>query len=196
MDDRNGDDAPRRRDVLRLGLGGAAALALGGVAALAARGAGAQPRVWQIDPALCVQCENCALKCVRTPSAVKCFHTFSMCGYCKLCFGFFPPGATALNESAENQLCPTGAIRRSLVEEPYFEYAIDEDLCIGCAKCVKGCNAFGNGSLFLQVQHDLCLHCNECSIARQCPAQAFRRVPADRPYLLKGDVTPFGNPTP
>ena len=65
------------------------------------------------------------------------------------------------------------------------EYTIDEPLCIGCAKCVKGCNAFGNGSLFLQVRHDRCLNCNECSIAAACPSQAYKRVPSNEPYLIK-----------
>jgi electron transport complex protein RnfB len=142
--------------------------------------------VWQIDPARCVQCGGCALNCVLNPSAVKCVHAFSMCGYCKLCFGYFQPGAPALTADAENQLCPVGAIRRRFVEDPYHEYTIDESLCVGCGKCVKGCAAFGNGSLFLQVRHDVCVNCNECSIARNCPTQAFRRVPADQPYLLKG----------
>jgi len=56
---------------------------------------------------------------------------------------------------------------------------------MGCGKCVKGCKTFGNGSLFLQVRHDRCLNCNECSIAAACPSGAFKRVPADKPYLLK-----------
>ena len=59
-------------------------------------------------------------------------------------------------------------------------------ICSGCAKCVKGCGAFGNGSLYLQVRHDRCLNCNECSIAEECPSGAFKRVPADHPYILKG----------
>jgi electron transport complex protein RnfB len=42
-----------------------------------------------------------------------------------------------------------------------------------------------NGSLYLQVRHDRCLDCNDCSIASACPTQAFRRVPAADPYLLK-----------
>lgn len=109
-----------------------------------------------------------------------------MCGYCKLCFGYFQPDAAELSSAGENQLCPTGAIRRKFIEDPYYEYTIDNDLCIGCGKCVKGCNTFGNGSLYLQVRHDLCLNCNECSIARNCPADAFTRLPADRPYMLKG----------
>ena len=50
---------------------------------------------------------------------------------------------------------------------------------------VKGCQEFGNGSLFLQIRHDRCQHCNQCAIALACPAQAFVRVPTDQPYLLK-----------
>ena len=141
--------------------------------------------VWQIDPSKCIACGNCATYCVLDDSAVKCVHSFPMCGYCDLCTGYFRPSPIALNSGAENQLCPTGAIRRTFVEEPYFEYTIDEPLCIGCGKCVKGCNAFGNGSLYLQVRHDRCQHCNECAIAAACPSQAFRRVPADDPYLQK-----------
>jgi electron transport complex protein RnfB len=108
-----------------------------------------------------------------------------MCGYCDLCTGFFEPEPRALDTGAENQLCPVDAIKRSFIEDPYYEYIIDESLCIGCAKCVKGCNAFGNGSLFLQVRHDRCLNCNECSIAAACPSQAYKRVPADEPYIIK-----------
>lgn len=141
--------------------------------------------VWQLDPYKCISCGQCATNCVLEDSAVKCVHAYALCGYCELCTGFFAPDPPALNEGAENQLCPTGAIRRSFIEDPYHEYTIDELLCIGCGKCVKGCNAFGNGSLFLQVRHDRCVNCNECAIARFCPSQAFHRVPADQPYLLK-----------
>jgi electron transport complex protein RnfB len=108
-----------------------------------------------------------------------------MCGYCKLCFGFFLPGAASLTSAAENQVCPTAAIKRQFIETPYFEYTIDEPLCIGCGRCVKGCGAFGNGSLVLQVRHDRCVNCNECAIARNCPADAFSRVPAEEPYLFQ-----------
>jgi len=66
-----------------------------------------------------------------------------------------------------------------------LEYNVEESLCNGCGKCVKGCTVFGNGSLFLQVRHDRCLNCNECSIAAACPSQAYKRVPANEPYLLK-----------
>jgi electron transport complex protein RnfB len=94
-----------------------------------------------------------------------------------------------LTTGGENQLCPTSAIKRNFVEDPFFEYSIDEDLCIGCGKCVKGCSSFGNGSLHLQINHDLCVNCNECAIARMCPSDAISRVPSDKPYNIKGDFT-------
>ena len=152
---------------------------------LAARPRVGRRTVWQLDPAKCIQCGRCATNCVLALSAVKCVHRFEMCGYCKLCFGFFQPGASALTSAAENQICPAGAIRRKLVESPFYEYTIDESLCTGCGRCVKTCGAFGNGSLVLQVRHDRCVNCNECSIARDCPAGAYTRVPADQPYLFK-----------
>lgn len=141
--------------------------------------------VWQLDPQKCLRCGQCATACVLEQSAVKCVHTMALCGYCELCTGYFDPEPHALNTGAENQLCPAGAIHRKFIEDPYYQYEIEEPLCIGCAKCVEGCNRFGNGSLYLQVRHDRCLNCNECAIARVCPADAFRRVPADHPYLEK-----------
>ncbi|MBN2313536.1 MAG: hypothetical protein JXM79_06375 [Sedimentisphaerales bacterium] len=174
-----------RRNFLRDGLWGGCIAALGMVAGSAARKHESEELVWQIDPYTCVACGNCATHCVLEESAVKCVQLYEICGYCDFCPGYFEPGANVLESGAENELCPTGAIIRKFIEEPYYEYSIDETLCIGCAKCVKGCAAFGNGSFFLQVRHDRCLNCNECSIALACPSGAFRRVPADQPYLLK-----------
>jgi len=180
-----------RREILREGVQMAAFLGVGGlVGFVAGRKATSEPLVWQIDPYKCIACGNCATHCVLDPSAVKCVNSFPICGYCDLCTGYFPPEPAALNTGAENQLCPTGAIIRKLVEEPYYEYTIDEELCIACGKCVIGCAAFGNGSLYLQVRHDRCLNCHECSIAIACPSQAFVRVPASEPYLLKHKYKP------
>ena len=176
-----------RRQFFRESARTTAAMGIGGVAGYAASQAGAKDLVWQLDPDKCVQCGNCATECVLNPSAVKCVHAYDVCGYCKLCGGYFKPDAHRLDTAAENQLCPTGAIKRKFIEDPYFEYSIDEQLCIGCGKCVKGCGSFGNGSLYLQVRHDRCVNCNDCSIARSCPADAYRRVPALTPYLLRGE---------
>jgi electron transport complex protein RnfB len=170
-----------RRNFLRM----AAAVGGGGVIWQAARPAGGET-VWQLDPTKCVQCGRCATECVLNPSAVKCVHSYQICGYCDLCGGYLQPGAKTRDTGAESQLCPVAAIKRTFIEDPFFQYTIDEDLCVGCGKCVKGCGLFGNGSLYLQVKHDLCVNCNECAIARSCPADAFRRVSADDPYLLKG----------
>ncbi len=142
--------------------------------------------VWQIDPYKCTQCGNCATYCVLNPSAVKCVHAFQICGYCDICSGYYAADRLEESTAAESQLCPVDAItRRHTGEEPYYEYTIDEALCIGCGKCVKGCAAFGNGSLYMQVRHDRCVNCNECAIAVACPAGAFVRVSVDKPYILK-----------
>ncbi|MBN2412128.1 ferredoxin [candidate division KSB1 bacterium] len=185
------DKSPKyhdRRSFIKNGLNTTAALALGGIAGFTITRSTKGDMVWQIDPDKCIQCEKCAINCVLYPSAVKCVHAYAMCGYCKLCGGYHQPGTKRLDTAAESQLCPTNAIKRTFVENPYFEYTIDEKLCIGCAKCVKGCGSFGNGSLFLQVRHDICVNCNECNIALNCPADAWVRVPADNPYLFRGEV--------
>ncbi len=149
------------------------------------RKANAKGYLWQIDPYKCTQCDNCKTSCVLTPSASKCTNAFPLCGYCDLCPGYLRQGVKTISTAAENQLCPTGAIKRRFVEEPYFEYKIDETLCNGCAKCVKGCADFGNGSLYMQIRHNLCVNCNDCGIARACPSHAVIRVPAKEPYIYK-----------
>jgi len=174
-----------RRGLFGKGLWGVCAAAVGGIGAYLF-GKSRQPLTrWQIDPQKCVACGNCATYCVLAESAVKCVQAYAMCGYCDLCTGYLEPSPKALDTGAENELCPTGAIERVFVEDPYYEYNIIEELCIGCGKCVKGCVAFGNASLYLQARHDRCLNCNECAIAAACPVQAWVRVPADQPYLLK-----------
>ena len=174
-----------RRQFLREATRGTAIAGIGVLLGRLAGGHTTAATVWQIDPHKCTRCGQCATHCVLEQSAVRCVHSHAMCGYCQLCTGYFEPEPNELTTAAENQLCPTAAIKRTYVEDPYYEYVIDEKLCIGCAKCVEGCNRFGNGSLYLQVRHDRCVNCNECSIARVCPSEAFVRVPAQQPYLLK-----------
>jgi len=187
MADQKPDKIINRREFVKKGLGTAAGVSLAGVAGVLSFNSTTEELVWQLDPSICVQCEKCSTSCVLHESAVKCVHSYSMCGYCDLCSGYLQPGAKSRDTGAESQLCPTGALKRTYVEDPYFEYVIDEELCIGCAKCVKGCGSFGNGSLYLQVKHDRCVNCNVCSISRVCSSQAFTRVPASKPYILRGD---------
>ena len=141
---------------------------------------------WQIDPHKCTQCGRCETHCVLNVSAVKCVHAKKVCGFCDLCGGYYRSNVKELNTAAENLMCPTGAIIRRFIEQPYFEYDIIESLCNGCGKCVKGCTAFGNGSLYLQIKQELCANCNECEIAKACPADAISRVPLSMAYRLKG----------
>lgn len=183
------DKAHSRRDFINKGVRLTLGLTVVGTGALAlSRRSGGEEYVWQIDPFKCTQCGRCATECVMAESAVKCVHAYDLCGYCDLCGGYFKPGAK-LQTGAENQLCPTAAIQRKFIEEPYFEYIIDEELCIGCAKCVKGCSAFGNGSLHLQIRHDRCKNCNQCAIATACPSKAISRVAVNKPYIIKGNFT-------
>ncbi|MCF8373167.1 MAG: ferredoxin [Bacteroidales bacterium] len=182
-----------RRDFVRMGARASIGFALAGVAGFSLVDLNKEKYVWQIDPFKCTQCGRCADHCVLKPSAVKCVHAFALCGYCDLCGGYLKPEAKERTTAAENQLCPTAAIQRKYIEDPYFEYVIDEALCIGCAKCVKGCGSFGNGSLHLQIRHDLCDDCNECAIARVCPSDAIVRVSIDEPYMIKGNFSKDGN---
>ena len=140
---------------------------------------------WQIDPKKCTFCGRCETNCVLPMSAVKCVHAVKVCGYCDLCGGYYRANVKELNTAAENLMCPTGAISRKFIEEPYFEYSINESLCNGCGKCAKGCNSFGNGSLYLQIKQDLCKGCNECAIAKVCPADAIKRVSVADAYDKK-----------
>lgn len=165
------------RGLLLLALGGG----MGGLVARNVRASGGM--VWQIDPEKCTMCGQCATNCVLDRSAVRCQNLFDMCGYCDLCTGYFGSQPAAINEGAENQICPTGAIVRKYVEDPYFEYTIDPKKCIGCAKCVKDCMQYGNGALYLQIDQGECVHCNQCSIATRCPSHAISRVPAERPNI-------------
>ena len=185
MSSESDDNLMNRREFLKYCVRAGVVLSVGGLVGAAARRSIFAEEVWQLDPYVCKQCGRCATECVITPSAVKSVHVFAICGYCDLCSGYFKQGTLALNTAAENQLCPTNALVRTFVEDPYYQYVVDESKCIGCGRCVKGCSAFGNGSLQLQVRHDRCLDCDDCAIARVCPSRAYRRVPSIQPYLMK-----------
>lgn len=177
----------RRKFLLTSGriIAGGAILAITGLSFRKAKAQQAE-YFWQIDPQKCTFCGRCETDCVLPMSAVKCVHAVKVCGFCDLCGGYYRANVKELNTAAENLMCPTGAIQRKFVEEPYFEYTVNENLCNGCGKCAKGCNSFGNGSLYLQVKQELCTNCNECQIAKICPSDAIKRVTISKAYDLKG----------
>jgi len=186
MEDNKNSPLSRRKFLHTFGsaVAGGTILALTG--GLATKLSGKDMLYWQIDPDKCIECGRCETDCVLSVSAVKCMHAKMVCGFCDLCGGYYRSNVKDLNTAAENLMCPTGAIYRKFIEDPYFEYTIDESLCTGCAKCVKGCNSFGNGSLYLQIKRELCVNCNECQIAKVCPSDAISLVGFDTPYNLKG----------
>lgn len=175
------EPSPRRVFLRRVGQGTVGALLGGAVVGGVFRGRRGD-LLWQIDPAKCTACGQCRCLCVREISAAKATHHFPICGYCDLCTGYFIAEPPALDTGAENLQCPTGALQRRYVEQPFYEYTIDRDLCNGCGQCVAGCGRFGNGSLFLQIHHEYCKHCNECRIAAGCPADALVRVPLEEAW--------------
>lgn len=185
------DNSATRRDFIKQTAGGVSLAAIGLTVGWTGKDAVDQPYVWQIDPSRCRNCiddtpqtcDKCMDRCVLSPSAVRVVHAYAACGYCRLCTGFFTTDAPRLDEAAENQLCPVNAIKRTFVGDPYFEYTIDEDACIGCGRCAKGCAQYGNGSLYMQIRHERCVDCNKCAIAEHCPNDAVKRVPADAAYI-------------
>jgi electron transport complex protein RnfB len=170
-----------RRKFLREGLWGACLAGLGTAAGLTVARNNRDNTVWQIDPGLCIKCGQCATHCVLELSAVKCVQAYALCGYCDLCTGYLVPEPTALDTSAENALCPTGAIQRTYIEDPYYQYTIDESPATAAASA-SGARP-GNGSLYSSASRPL----PELQRAPCCrvPSQAFRRS-RRRPYLLKG----------
>jgi Na+-translocating ferredoxin:NAD+ oxidoreductase subunit B len=178
-------DKPTRRQFLKGCARVAGAAAVGAVALKLTARADAD-KVWQLDPKVCSDCGKCALKCVLKQSAVRAVNNFDECGYCRICPAYFDTTSRENEDGTFDTLvCPRNAMRRRLVgksdpDDPnnnYYEYTIDESLCNGCGLCVARCkpNA-GNGALHLQVRHDLCRDCNQCSIATACPPQAFYRA--------------------
>lgn len=153
-------------------------------------------KVWQIDPDVCEICRDnldrdgwakCATECVLKRSAVRAVNDYSICGYCLIC-----PAYHDVNSDPDDFGVPTGKVcpQDAIIRKPvgmvdpmdpannFFEYSIDETKCNGCGICVENCKPpMGNASLRLEVRHNLCLDCNECSIAQACPYEAFARKP-------------------
>jgi electron transport complex protein RnfB len=147
---------------------------------------------WQIDPEKCQYCGLCATACVRTPSAVKAVNDQKKCSNCVACYGHISDSKTPSEkiDSDGARVCPYDAVVRenfSGGSDGMFLYSNDPARCVGCARCVARCNEMGNRSMFMIIRPDLCLGCNECSIAKVCPAQAIERIPREPADDFRGD---------
>ena len=134
---------------------------------------------WRINPEKCSSCGLCETSCVRKPSAVKAVNDQKKCSNCIVCHGHLLEESVATEkiDSEGVRVCPYDAVKRHHFGGDYYQYSIDDKNCVGCGKCSKRCEADGTKSLFLIVRPDLCLNCNQCSIALVCPEGAIERVP-------------------
>lgn len=137
---------------------------------------------WQINLDKCDFCGKCSVGCVQKPSAIKALNDQKKCSSGIVCYGYI----TDKNIPSEqiqhcaNLVCP----ERAVVRTPFsggasgnFLYTIDQNRCTGCARCVLPCHDLCAQSMFLAIRPDLCLQCNDCTAARDCPHQAIERVP-------------------
>lgn len=166
---------------------------------------------WAIAPNKCINirlgvtgadkvCEACATSCVLPLSAVRAVNEHSLCGRCCICPAYFDVRSSMGSDGLPTKkICPRDAIKRTVIgdvdeNDPlnnFYEYTIDEELCNGCGRCVMECkDPAGLGSIRLEVRYDRCLHCNQCTIATQCPEDAYTRVgPQPRPAIaLEGEA--------
>lgn len=202
---------PDRRQFLQRTGQTVCTVALGGTAIMLGQRA-CSGDAWVIAPNKCVNirlgvtgadevCKVCSTDCVLSLSAVRAVNDYSKCGRCCICPAYYdvrsPVGSDGL---PTKKLCPRDAIERKVIGDvdPYdplnnfYEYTIDEEKCNGCGLCVMECkDPAGLGSIRLEVRYDLCLRCNQCSIAVNCPEDAYCRVgPQPNPAsALEGEHT-------
>lgn len=139
---------------------------------------------WQIDPEKCRSCGICETACVRKPSAAKAINDQKKCSNCVVCYGHISNLSIESEriDSDGERICPHDAVVRKNYcggINGMFLYSHDHGLCTGCAKCVEACNSHGTKSMFMVIRPDLCLGCNECSIAGACPHDAIERIPRE-----------------
>ncbi|MEA2068251.1 MAG: hypothetical protein U9P12_03525 [Verrucomicrobiota bacterium] len=147
---------------------------------------------WQIDPEKCKSCGLCATTCVRKPSAVKAVNDPKKCSNCVVCYGHITNKHIDSDkiDSEGEHVCPVNAVDRKNFSggiDGMFLYTQDPKTCIACGRCTKRCNEHGTKSMFLVIRPDLCLGCNECSIAIACPHDAIERIPREPVDDYRGD---------
>ena len=188
MSEQKGNKKIDRRQFLLTTGRAACVLAIGGLAYriisshMDEETAGPRSRyVWAIDPFACTACGKCETECVRKPSAVKAVNDQKKCSYCVVCYGHITNTRIPTDRIMTDgiRLCKHDAVRRrSFSGQPdgHFIYDIDHNKCTACGLCVQQCLEHGSESIFLIIRPDLCLACNDCSIARRCPEKAIDRV--------------------
>jgi electron transport complex protein RnfB len=147
---------------------------------------------WQVDPEKCTYCGLCETACVPKPSAAKALNDQKKCSNCVVCYGHITDTHIDSDkiDSEGDRVCPVDAVVRNNFSggvDGMFLYSNDPKKCVGCAKCVKRCNEHGTKSMFLVIRPDLCLDCNECSIAIACPEKAIERIPREAVDDYRGD---------
>lgn len=188
-------DQDRRQFLQRTGQA-ACAVGIGGTAIVLGRRA-CIADAWSIAPNKCVNirlgvtgadnvCQVCAEQCVLPLSAVRAVNDHSACGRCCICPAYFDVRSRVGSDGLPSKkLCPRDAIIRTPIGEideydplnNFYEYKIDDEKCNGCGRCVMECkDPAGLGSIRLEVRYDLCLRCNQCTIATHCPDDAYHRV--------------------
>jgi len=136
---------------------------------------------WQIDPNKCIGCDQCKISCVRQPSAVKAVNDQKKCSFCVVCYSHITNKYIDSDKIMTDgkRLCPRDAVIRidySGRPDGYFVYEVDDKLCDGCGLCVDKCLKKGTKSMFMIIRPDLCLNCNSCKIALNCPENAIEKV--------------------
>ncbi|AFL72160.1 RnfABCDGE type electron transport complex subunit B [Thiocystis violascens] len=87
-----------------------------------------------------------------------------------------PPGGKAVAEQLAKRLGVTVDLADHAPRVPVYA-VIDEELCIGCTRCVKECSVdgiIGASKLMHTIVAEVCHGCSKC--AQVCPTDAIRMV--------------------
>lgn len=84
-----------------------------------------------------------------------------------------PPGGRATAEALAKKLGVTADLSEHEEKAPAYAH-IQEELCIGCTRCIKECSVdaiFGANKLMHSVIADVCHGCEKC--VKVCPTEAI-----------------------
>ncbi|HJV28148.1 MAG TPA: RnfABCDGE type electron transport complex subunit B [Aromatoleum sp.] len=88
-----------------------------------------------------------------------------------------PPGGKAVAEALAKKLGVSADLSEHVEKGPEYAF-IDEDLCIGCTRCLKECSVdaiLGATKLMHTIITDACHGCGKC--AQVCPTDAIVMLP-------------------